>query len=531
MNIPALPNAKLTSAYWAPEGAIIRVNAGMDFQAALDRAEPGDTIVLEAGAVFTGNFTLPVKTGGIAGADIYIISSLLSQLGPEGTRVQPESARYMPKIVTPNNDPAIQTLGPTRGWRFSGCEIFTMAPLTYNLIHVGNVGEKQDSASKMPSAFVFDRCYVHGNSTGNLYRGITLNCGSAQIVDCLVRDCHVVGSDAQAICGWNGTGPYRIANCGLEAAGENVMFGGSDPSIPSLVPADIEIVGCSFWKNYSERVGTPDFVHKNLLEFKSARRVRVADCTFEFSWAEPDGQHGFAIVITPRNQDGTAPWTVVEDITIENSVIRHAANGVNILGRDDQHVSEQTKRVLLRNLLFEDISGTTYGDKGHAFQIGGGAADVSIDHVTVLQDGSPIFFWGAPNDRLTLTNSILSDGPYGVAGDGTAGNPELTLITYAADAVVTRNAFIGGASRSAKYPVGNIFPINITEVPDEIGYRVSGMQAPVPTPAPPPAPAPPPPAPVPAPVPTPTPPQPTPVPPKGGKGKGKLKDKLAFWRK
>ena len=34
-----------------------------DLQAALDRARPGDTLLLEAGATYTGNFVLPAKDG------------------------------------------------------------------------------------------------------------------------------------------------------------------------------------------------------------------------------------------------------------------------------------------------------------------------------------------------------------------------------------------------------------------------------------------------------------------------------------
>src|SRR5207248_10551302 len=41
----------------------LTVAAGGDVQAALDRAQPGDTVLLEAGATFVGRFTLPVKQG------------------------------------------------------------------------------------------------------------------------------------------------------------------------------------------------------------------------------------------------------------------------------------------------------------------------------------------------------------------------------------------------------------------------------------------------------------------------------------
>ena len=41
--------------------------------------------------------------------------------------------------------------------------------------------------------------------------------------------------------GWNGPGPFLIENNHLEAAAENIMFGGTDPAIPQLVPTGIKI--------------------------------------------------------------------------------------------------------------------------------------------------------------------------------------------------------------------------------------------------------------------------------------------------
>jgi hypothetical protein len=41
--------------------AMIAVPAGGNLQAAINDAQPGDTIALEAGAVYTGNFKLPAK--------------------------------------------------------------------------------------------------------------------------------------------------------------------------------------------------------------------------------------------------------------------------------------------------------------------------------------------------------------------------------------------------------------------------------------------------------------------------------------
>src|SRR5206468_4323881 len=52
--------------------ATLTVNAGADLQGALNAAQPGDWVLLQAGATFTGNYTLPAKNGT---ADITIRSS------------------------------------------------------------------------------------------------------------------------------------------------------------------------------------------------------------------------------------------------------------------------------------------------------------------------------------------------------------------------------------------------------------------------------------------------------------------------
>src|SRR5262250_3095991 len=60
---PEAPRVYLNTDYTPPTGRTIAVAAGGDFQGALNQAQPGDVITLQAGAIFTGNFTLPNKSG------------------------------------------------------------------------------------------------------------------------------------------------------------------------------------------------------------------------------------------------------------------------------------------------------------------------------------------------------------------------------------------------------------------------------------------------------------------------------------
>ena len=93
----------------------------------------------------------------------------------------------------------------------------------------------QNTIEKVPHDFVLSHLYVHGDALVGQKRCVSLNGASVTIRDSHISDCKGVGMDTQAICGWNGPGPYVIENNYLEGAGENVMFGGADPAIPGLV--------------------------------------------------------------------------------------------------------------------------------------------------------------------------------------------------------------------------------------------------------------------------------------------------------
>src|SRR5919109_1173848 len=82
---PELPRVFVDTTLVAPTGNTIAVAAGGDLQAALDAAQPGDVITLQAGATFTGPFTLPKKSG--SGWIVIRTSAPDAQLPPPGTRI------------------------------------------------------------------------------------------------------------------------------------------------------------------------------------------------------------------------------------------------------------------------------------------------------------------------------------------------------------------------------------------------------------------------------------------------------------
>jgi len=453
----AAPPASTPPASAPPStGSILTVNAGDDLQAAINQAQPGDTIVLQAGATFTGNFVLPAK----AGANSYVTittSSELSRLPDADTRMDPAYAPLLPKIKSPNSAPAIVTAPFAHHYQLQLIEFAANSQGQGDIIDLGDGSFNQNTLAVVPHDLILDRVYVHGDPTFGQRRGIALNSASTTIKNSYIAGIASTGQDAQAICGWNGPGPFTIANNYLEASTENVMFGGADPSIPNLVPSDITMTRNYITKPFAWRGQA--WQVKNLLELKNAQRVVVDGNVLENNWQS--GQVGYAVLLTPRNQDGRAPWSVVQQIQFTNNVVRHVAAGVNILGTDYLYPSQQTNAITIRNNVFEDVSSERYGGNGWFVLINGGDGIV-IDHNTVFADGtSALFADGPPSSGFVFTNNIMQNNAWAIMGNSASpGNGTIAAFFPGSQFF---GSIIAGAS-PATYPSGNFYPPSLSAV-------------------------------------------------------------------
>ena len=419
-------------------GNTITVRKGGDFQAALNRAKSGDTILLEAGATFKGNFVLPKKEGN---EFITIRSSASdSQLPPPDTRIEPNKyAAVLPKIVTTNSDPAISTAKGAHHYRFIGVEITPDTDkYVYNLVMLGVENQQMN---EIPHHIEFDRCYLHPSPKGKTRRGIALN-----NAETIIKNSHISGfayreEETQAICGWSGPGPFKIINNYLEAGAENIMFGGANPGIKGLVPSDIEIRGNYMSKplEWRDTVGT-----KCVFELKNARRVLVSGNVMENSFYEN------AIRLTVRGENSTAPWSTIEDVVIENNLIRNSGGGVNILGVDDSGKSETMKRVKIINNLFLEIDAAKWGGDGRFLTIADGE-DITIANNTFFQSGNMITAHGNPSKKFTFRDNILAHNDYGTAGDNGVGKQ--VLARYFPNGVFSGNVIVNTKNVPKEYMV------------------------------------------------------------------------------
>jgi hypothetical protein len=455
-NPPTLPLTFDTS-YVAPSSQVINVPAGGNFQTALNNAQLGDTIVLEAGATYTGPFTLPNKISGSGW--IYIQSSAHANLPPPGKRVTLADATRMPRVVVAaGGGSAVDTANNAHHYRFVGIHFRPVSGnFVYQLVTVGN---GDTSVNTLPSHIVFDRCIFEGDSTVGGRRGIAMDGRYVAVIDSHLSGFKEVGADTQAAWAHNTSGPLKLVNNYLEAAGENVMFGGADSKSSALVPADIEITRNHFFKPLAW-IGS-SWVVKNLLEFKAAERVLVRGNVLENNWAA--AQSGFSVLLTPRNQNGTAAWSVVRDITIESNRFLNMGSGFNIVGTDDLYQSLRTERVVIRNNYIE-VSGLN-GAEGRIFQVLSNPVDLTIDHNTALGTGRQAAFGMTESSslisRFVFTNNLVTNGTYGFIGTDTGDGLSTLNRYYAQDRVFSKNAIISG--NSGAYPSGNFFPINADAV-------------------------------------------------------------------
>jgi hypothetical protein len=252
-----------------------------------------------------------------------------------------------------------------------------------------------------------------------------------------------------------------VINNYLEAAGENVMFGGGHSLFGAEgTPADITIrrnhlfKPLKWWREHPSSDGSRWTV-KNLLELKMAKRVVVENNILENSW--PHAQIGYGIVLSPTNDINLDPWATVEDVTIRNNVIKNVTIGLAFT-RPGPYPTLPVSRVTVTNNLF---IGNTAGLKcPNPWVENGPPADCSENQSQVFLVGSPhtvsirqnTFIFGSPKKvgyveghvtKLTLSNNIFAAGMKdGIQGYNVSSG-EAAVRTYFSDGSVKDNAFVG----------------------------------------------------------------------------------------
>ncbi len=494
-------------------GSTISVNSGGDLQSALDSANCGDTVSLAAGANFTGRvFTFPAKSCDDQHWIIVRTSAPDASLPPEGTRMTPcyagvSSLPYRPAFACSQPQHLLATITYTGA--SSGPIVFANGANHYRLIGLEITRQASNGNSVVALTgpeiggsmdhIVLDRLYIHGTARDETRRGVALSGGTnIAIQDSYISDLHCNANgactDSQAASGGTGslvTGPIRIVDNFLEAAGENILFGGGTAT---QTPADIEIRLNHLFKPMSWLQGqpgfvSPSFVVKNHFELKNAQRVLFDSNVLEDTWGG-FSQDGFSVLLTPKNQTinnaSVCPLCQVTDVTVRNVTISHVGGGLQIANVLDDGLGAPAagQRYSIHDLIVDDIDNVKYVGFGSFAQVSGIPnpllQSVTINHITAFPPRVLFNVGGAngtPMPGFEFTNSIVNSGEDAITSTGAVfatGNcaqkyVPLTIIQTCFSAYIfSSNAILSAPAQfpSSKWPAGNWFYTS----PDNIGF-------------------------------------------------------------
>ena len=461
----------------------ITVRDGAELQNALDDAQAGDTIELLAGATFRppaseGSFVL--RNRSIPTGQWVVVRSSSRAFDPDGQippnrRVTPADARLMPQLRVARTSPVIRAAPGAHGYRLVGLDIGVDQGVA-NVVLVQLGAGDETSLSSQPSDIVIDRSYLHGNDARNHRRGVAMNGTRLAVIESHLDNFHDDSTDSQAILGWNGPGPFKIVNNFLEAAGQSVMFGGNDPAVSNLVPADIEIRRNLMTRRLAWKGKLPI---KNAFELKNARRLLVEGNIFEHVWNS--AQDGTAIVLKSTNQNGRCTHCVSEFLTFRNNIVRHAASGLLInaaeTGKPGAELPERVNHIRIHNVLFLDIGSPEWGSGGKLFRIFGGVSDVSIQHVTSTSNPRGILEARDQRDanpNLVFAYNLIERKWYGIGAGGDEGVVTLARnfphTNYKQNVLVNTSATtaqaVSDAALKGKYPPQTM----VARGWDEVGF-------------------------------------------------------------
>jgi hypothetical protein len=299
-----------------------------------------------------------------------------------------------------------------------------------DLVTLGDGSGAQNQLSQVPHHLVIDRCLIRASANQPAKRGVALNSSYTSISNSYIAGFKLVGEDSQAICMWNGPGPFQIINNYLEGAGENILVVASN-AIPGLYPSDIEIRRNTISKPLSWRPSDPSYAGtrwtiKNLIELKTGKRVTIDGNVIEHCW---DGGQDGAAVLFQVLLNGGVSIPQLEDIVFTNNIVRHASAGILMDGKWEAGDASYLRRVTISNNLFMDIEEAWGSQYGRLFVVNDHSDYVTIEHNTafngtVNRAGAVVSQGGGNTDFVSRNNIFHNDISSGLAPG------EATISTY-----------------------------------------------------------------------------------------------------
>lgn len=389
----------------APVNNVVRIKTTDNLQKAIDGAISGTTILVQPG-VYDGI----ILRGRIANISILPDTTNL----PVG-RIDPSYTSGLIQLranVGPLPTNIISEPGAS-GYNLVG---FCLIPGRNDVAMVELGSDTTGLVTDQPDNVILDRCLFIADPNNGGKRAINGNCRSFSLINSY-GDNFWFSDDAQVFATDNGPGPYLIQNNYMVSSGENIIFGGGDSISPAMMPGNVIIRGNYLTKPLSW-MGKAGATIKNSFELKACQHALIENNIMENVWV--NGQAGMLLQFTPRNQNGAAIWSGLNDITFQYNLVRNGAGGLSITGVDNNHPSARTNLIKVLNNLFMNFDQVKFGPNGRCLQIIDGPNNFEYAFNTIVNIAglnSAVNFSGLPCDNLNIHDNVLSEGAYGMIGD------------------------------------------------------------------------------------------------------------------
>ena len=181
-----------------------------------------------------------------------------------------------------------------------------------------------------------------GTQNYGVKMGVRMQCGYCWVMNSFFDQMQLPGLESHVVGTFNGQGPMKIVNNHLRGGATGIHFGNRAPTIPDLIPSDIEIrlntVDLDpnwFALSHTCGGGPHKWGLKERLDFESAQRMVFEGNELFQGWC--DGDQGALVYMGPAPCSGPhcvgGNQNLLNDIYFENNLLAHGYHGMTFVGR------------------------------------------------------------------------------------------------------------------------------------------------------------------------------------------------------
>ncbi len=370
----------------------IRVPAGGDLQAAIQRATAGTQILLAAGATYEGPFRLPDR-----GDDGWV--RIATDITAPEARIDTASdvTASFATVTSRSDFGTILVNNAGGGWSLDLLNITYDGERTNALVYVDN------RSGEIPDGILIDRSWLHRRSPEHwLTRCVIANGSNFTVRRSALTGCTRPSQQTQGVAQWNTPGPTLIEDNLIMAGSQAYLCGGAGGV--SAHPSDITIR-----RNHLYTPASWQGRYHNLapIETKDCHRLLIEATVI-------DGGE-FGMLLKSSAQQGVCGTGCgTEHVTVRNTIFRNTRGGVNT-SRLSAGSDLPMHDVLFDNVLFENIGPDSQGwqkGEGRLFQVLGATPRLTIRNTTFRTNGHSYLYLAngppSPQQDLTIDNVVVA---------------------------------------------------------------------------------------------------------------------------